>query len=231
GQKRRYIASIRDISERRMLEQELQNTKIQELAQIMIRDLDGRILRWNMGMERMYGYTREEAEGKMAHRMLKTEFPKLLESMEAEFLRTGYWEGELVHRTKDGKKLIVNSNWVLHKDKDGNPWRVLESSTDVTALKDAEEKARELNRALEGQNADLIQAKALIEAQTQKIAIAAKMSALGEMAGGMAHEINNPMGIIHARASDLMEAAEEMEAVPAKTVIEEIGRATCRERV
>ena len=178
GQKRRFIASIRDISERRMLEQELQNTKIQELAQIMIRDLDGRILRWNMGMERMYGYTREEAEGKMAHRMLKTEFPKLLESMEAEFLRTGYWEGELVHRTKDGKKLIVNSNWVLHKDKDGNPWRVLESSTDVTALKDAEEKARELNRALERQNADLILAKALIEAQTQKIAIAAKMSAL-----------------------------------------------------
>src|SRR5207237_6329352 len=95
----------------------------------------------------------------------------------------------------------------------------LESSTDVTALKDAEEKARELNRALERQNADLILAKALIESQTQKIAIAAKMSALGEMAGGMAHEINNPMGIIHARASDLMEAAAENDAVPANMVI------------
>ena len=216
---RRFIASVRDISERRLLERELQNTKIQELAQILVREMDGRIVRWNAGMERMYGYTRAEAEGKFAHQLLKTEFPGIMESLEGELLRTGYWEGELVHRTKNGKKIIVNSNWVLHKDKDEKPWRVLESSTDVTALKDAEEKARELNGTLEKQNADLIVAKALIEAQTQRIAIAAKMSALGEMAGGMAHEINNPMGIIHARASDLMEAAADRDSVPASMVI------------
>ena len=45
------------------------------------------------------------------------------------------------------------------------------------------------------------------------------MSALGEMAGGMAHEINNPMGIIHARASDLIEVASESETVPSQTVV------------
>jgi C4-dicarboxylate-specific signal transduction histidine kinase len=45
------------------------------------------------------------------------------------------------------------------------------------------------------------------------------MSALGEMAGGMAHEINNPMGIIHARASDLLEAAAEKDSVPADMVL------------
>ena len=52
----------------------------------------------------------------------------------------------------------------------------------------------------------------------QKIAIAAKMSPLGEMAGGMAHEISNPMGIIHARGSDLMESAAEKDSVPADLV-------------
>ena len=188
GKERRFIASVRDISERRTLELELQTTKIQELAQIMIRDLNGRILRWSLGMGRIYGYTREEAEGKISHQLLQTEFPELLESMEAELLHRGYWEGELVHRRKNGTKINVTSSWVLQRDKDGKPTRVLESSTDITALKEAEEKAKELNRALERQNADLTMAKALIEAQTQKIAIAAKMSALGEMAGGMAHE-------------------------------------------
>jgi PAS domain S-box-containing protein len=201
-------------------ERELQNTRIQDLAQILIRDLDGRIVRWNTGMERMYGYTRGEAEGTIAHQLLKTVFPKLLGTIEAELLRTGYWEGELEHRTKDGTKIMVTGNWVLHKDKEGKPWRVLESSTDVTALKRAEEKARELNQVLEQQNADLKLAKAMIEAQTQKIAIAAKMSALGEMAGGMAHEINNPMGIIHARASDLIEVASESDTVSSLTVVE-----------
>ena len=44
------------------------------------------------------------------------------------------------------------------------------------------------------------------------------MLPLGEMAGGMAHEINNPMGIIHARASDLMESAAEKDSVPADLV-------------
>jgi PAS domain S-box-containing protein len=220
GRERRFIASVRDITERRVAERELQNTRIQDLAQILIRDLDGRIVRWNTGMERMYGYTRGEAEGTIAHQLLKTVFPKLLGTIEAELLRTGYWEGELEHRTKDGTKIMVTGNWVLHKDKEGKPWRVLESSTDVTALKRAEEKARELNQVLEQQNADLTLAKAMIEAQTQKIAIAAKMSALGEMAGGMAHEINNPMGIIHARASDLIEVASESDTVSSLTVVE-----------
>ena len=73
---------------------------------------------------------------------------------------------------------------------------------------------------LERQNADLTLAKALIESQTPEIAVTAKMSALGEMAGGMAREINNPMGIIHARASDLMEVAEKMESVPSSTIME-----------
>ncbi|HEY6126833.1 MAG TPA: PAS domain S-box protein [Candidatus Acidoferrum sp.] len=220
GKERRFIASVRDISERLSMERELQNTKIQDLAQILIRDLDGRIVRWNTGMERMYGYSHQEAEGAISHELLKTKFPELLGNIEAELLRTGYWEGELAHVTKAGNKIIATSNWVLHRDKEGKPWRVLESSTDVTALKEAEKKTRELNRALEEQNADLALAKALIEAQTQKIAMTAKMSALGEMAGGMAHEINNPMGIIHARASDLMEVAAEKDTVASATVLE-----------
>jgi PAS domain S-box-containing protein len=219
GRERRFIASVRDISERRAAEQELQITKIQELAQFMVRDLDGRIMRWNAGMERMYGFTREEAEGVNSHQLLKTRFPGLLGSMEAELLRTGHWEGELQHQTKDGRSITVTSSWVLHRDKDGKPSRVLESSTDVTALKEAEEKAQRLNKVLEKQNADLTTAKALIETQTEKIAIAAKMSALGEMAGGMAHEINNPMGIIHARASDLMDEAAGSETVASEKVI------------
>lgn len=216
----RVVASIRDVTERRAMERDLQNSKLQEMAQLMIRDLDGRILQWSAGMKRVYGYSRGEAEGAISHELLRTTFPKPLESIDAELVRTGYWEGELMHRKKDGERIFVNSYWVLHRDKEGRPWRVLESNSDVTALKEAEAKARLLNQELERQNADLTKAKALIEAQTQKIAVTAKMSALGEMAGGMAHEINNPMGIIHARASDLLEFAEEKETVPGEMVVE-----------
>jgi two-component system NtrC family sensor kinase len=49
-----------------------------------------------------------------------------------------------------------------------------------------------------------------------------RIEALAQMAGGLAHEISNPLGIIHARASDLAEMAEEAQSLPADLV-----NATC----
>jgi C4-dicarboxylate-specific signal transduction histidine kinase len=44
------------------------------------------------------------------------------------------------------------------------------------------------------------------EAARQRAIVSARLAALGTMAGGVAHEINNPLGIIHAMASDLKES-------------------------
>jgi PAS domain S-box-containing protein len=48
---------------------------------------------------------------------------------------------------------------------------------------------------------------AQIETTRMQMASSARLSALGVMAGGIAHEINNPLGIIHAYASNLLEMA------------------------
>ncbi|CAN5421410.1 hypothetical protein BH10ACI4_BH10ACI4_05440 [soil metagenome] len=45
-----------------------------------------------------------------------------------------------------------------------------------------------------------------------------RIEALAQMAGGLAHEISNPLGIIHARASDLAEVALENDTLPSATV-------------
>jgi PAS domain S-box-containing protein len=45
-----------------------------------------------------------------------------------------------------------------------------------------------------------------------------RIEALSHMAGGLAHEISNPLAIIHARASDLKALAEGGEPVPANEV-------------
>jgi PAS domain S-box-containing protein len=45
-----------------------------------------------------------------------------------------------------------------------------------------------------------------------------RVEALGHMAGGLAHEINNPLAIIHAKANDLLEAATAGAPLPAETV-------------
>jgi two-component system NtrC family sensor kinase len=46
-----------------------------------------------------------------------------------------------------------------------------------------------------------------------------RIESLAQMAGGIAHEISNPLGIIHARANDLAEVAHEGESVPSEVVI------------
>ena len=48
-----------------------------------------------------------------------------------------------------------------------------------------------------------------LEATRVQAIASARLSALGMMAGGIAHEINNPLGIIHAMASDLTEMTDE----------------------
>lgn len=51
----------------------------------------------------------------------------------------------------------------------------------------------------------------IIEMQRQEIVAKSKLSALGEMAGGIAHEINNPLAVIQSKAEDLEEMAEDNE--------------------
>lgn len=59
---------------------------------------------------------------------------------------------------------------------------------------------------------------AVIEEQQLRIAETAKLTALGEMAGALAHEINNPMAIIQGRIDHLLELAQSSELTRAEVI-------------
>ena len=110
-----------------------------ELAQAMVRDLDGRITHWTRGAEHLYGWTRQEAMGRIAHEMLATEFPEPLDQIQAQLLRDSQWHGELRHRTQDGRIIRVASHWALRRTADGQPDAVAEVNNDITAQGRAED--------------------------------------------------------------------------------------------
>jgi PAS domain S-box-containing protein len=62
------------------------------------------------------------------------------------------------------------------------------------------------------------QLEAELEATREQAVASARLSALGMMAGGVAHEINNPLSIIHAMASDLVEMVAKEGSAPAQIV-------------
>ncbi len=142
----------REFSERKKIEDALRkHVQMIDFADdtIMIRDLKDKIIYWNQGAVRLYGWSKEEALGKHVHTFLKTMFPEPLKEVLKTALRTGYWEGELLHKKKDGSKVIVSSRWTLQRDEKGRPIAFLEINNDITKLKEAEEELKKAHDELE----------------------------------------------------------------------------------
>jgi PAS domain S-box-containing protein len=117
---------------------------------IFVRDMSDVIKYWNRGAEEFYGWTAEQVVGKVTtHQLLQTVFAAPLEQISAELLRTGRWEGELVHTKRDGTQVVVASRWALQRDESGNPVAVQETNNDISERKRAEEEIRKLNAKLE----------------------------------------------------------------------------------
>src|SRR5437867_2797039 len=102
-------------------------------AAIVVRGIgSGAIVYWNRGAEEMYGWARAEALGRVSHELLRTEFPRPLAEVEAELDAHGRWEGELIHITRDGRRLLVFSRWAVQHDEHGQPSAYVENNTDLT---------------------------------------------------------------------------------------------------
>ena len=115
---------------------------------IVVRDANSLILYWNRGAERLYGWTAAEAQGHLTHELFRTEFPESFEDIHKTLFETGAWEGELVHRTKDDRVLVVESRQAVQRDEHGVPKRILEVNRDITARREAEESLRNLSARL-----------------------------------------------------------------------------------
>lgn len=151
---------IQDITERKLAEISLQEmaekmrqqAEVLEYAHVLIRDLDNTILYWNIGMEKLYGWTKDEAIGKVTHRFFETEFPVPFDQYQKTLMEVGAWEGELIHTTKNKGKIVVASHHTLYKDSDGTPRLILEVNNDITELKNTEKKLRESELELKLKN-------------------------------------------------------------------------------
>ena len=111
---------------------------------IFVRGMDDVITYWNRGAEELYGWTAEEAVGKAPHQLLRTVLPAPIDEIHAELLRTGRWEGELVHTKASGTQVVVASRWALQRDEQQRPLAILETNNDITERKRADEERERL---------------------------------------------------------------------------------------
>lgn len=148
-----YVMVAQDLRERRRAEELLRRqAELLDLANdaIFVRDLErDRILYWNDGAVRLYGWSNQEALGAYVHDFLKTVFPRPLTEIKRELLLKGFWTGVLVHTTRRGEKITVSSRWTLLRDSNGIPHGSLELNTDITEQKRAEDALKAAHEELE----------------------------------------------------------------------------------
>jgi rsbT co-antagonist protein RsbR len=149
GEVRGVVAITEDLTDERATQAKIaaQTSELREQAElldlthdaIIVRGLDGVITYWNRGAARLYGYTAEEARGRVAVELLRSELPASLVDIESDLRDRDFWEGEVEQRTRAGEVVVVASRWILRRDEAGVAISVLQIDTDITENKRARE--------------------------------------------------------------------------------------------
>ncbi len=215
------LSAIRDISDRKRIAEELRRAN-EELHQrtteqlgeyrarlvsiidssedaIYSKGLDGIITSWNRGAERIYGYAPEEVVGKHISILAPDDRRDEIPEILRKIARGETIEHyESTRVTKDAKTLYVSISISPLRDARGNIVGASAIARDITA-----------QRRAEGQ---------LHQAQ--------KMEAIGRLAGGVAHDFNNILGIISACSEFLRDRIDP--AAGSAHYIDNIKKATER---
>jgi len=217
------LSAIRDISDRKRIAEELRRANeelhrrtTEQLGEyrsrlasiidssedaILSKDLDGIITSWNKGAEHIYGYAPEEIVGKHISLLAPSDRPEEISEILQKIVRGESIEHyESVRVAKDGRQLNVSISVSPLRDATGEIVGASAIARDITDQKRAEGQLR----------------------QSQK------MEAIGRLAGGVAHDFNNILGIINACTEFLRDRIDP--AAEPSLYVENIKKATERGR-
>ncbi len=198
GRLRGVFAAARDITAQKALEEQIrkQNRELTDTTaflnnvlessteySIIAMDLDGRILNWNEGARRNYGYSAKNTVGKRNAQVLHTP-ADVRSGRVAAFMRTaletGKAEGVFEHVRKDGQRFIASLALTLLRDGESKPIGYVLISKDISEQKHLEEQLRRQNEELEEQNRRVQEANRL----------------KSEFLANMSHELRTPLNAI-----------------------------------
>ncbi len=181
GEPRRAILMIRDVSDR--VEEHQRAALFYEAFRtstnvMQLTDATGVMIDVNPAYERVYGYTRSECIGRKPNLVRSRHTPaEVYERMWADLLDPGrgYWSGELLNRDRKGRERPVLLSITAIRDAEGRTSHYLGVAVDLS-----EQRSWELRAA----HAD-------------------KLASVGQLAAGVAHEINTPLANVMLVAESL----------------------------
>jgi PAS domain S-box-containing protein len=197
------IAACEDLTESERLRRETARAR-DHLAKvmrsvddvIMTLDADGRVVTANDAAGRMMGYTVEELRGKEVHMMCADDRSRRrVDEMRLRLRSSGFAEGELRIQRKTGPSFLAEVSALLLADDEERPAGVLWRLHDTTERRRVDAERKRLR---------------------ERLLHTERLSALGEMAARIAHEVRNPLVSIGAAAQVVAEELGDTTPVAAE---------------
>jgi diguanylate cyclase (GGDEF)-like protein/PAS domain S-box-containing protein len=183
-----FTGFVRDTTERLRAEREL-NRQARIIDQINDAvsevDLDGIVLSWNKGAERLLGYSAEEMIGQSIDRIYPPDWQARRHSVIEEPLLTyGEHYVEVEQQRKDGKRIWVQLSLSLLRDEQGRPVGSLGYAFDISRRRHVEEELRLQQRAIEASANGIV----IVDAADSELPILFVNPAFEDITGYAMHE-------------------------------------------
>ena len=214
GKVTHYLGIKEDITERKRVEKSLLESEekfrvMSASAQdaIIMIDNDGNISFWNAAAEKIFGHTELEALGKNLHLLLTpARFREAAGKGFAHFRQSG--EGALIGKTLELMALHKNGNEFqielsLSAVNISGRWQAIGIIRNITERKQVEVQLVAQYEHVERINAQLLEANQQLKQAQGQLMQSEKMAAIGLLAAGVAHEINNPIGYVNSNLGTL----------------------------
>jgi len=196
-----WIGTNTDVTEQKQAETAAaEQARLLDLTNdaIIVCDMEDRIHYWNRGAEEIYGWSRDEAIGRIKHELLHTQSPVSREEIMTALLRDNRWSGELVQTCRDGHRLTAMTRWSLDRDGNGKPVAVLKSDNDITERKRSELELASAKEALERANRELDQ-----RVNERTAALRETIAHLETFSYSITHDMRGPLRAMSAFAQVL----------------------------
>jgi PAS domain S-box-containing protein len=99
---------------------------------VIVRDLDGRVIRWNAASARLYGWSEAEAKGRFVQDLLQS-ISEPDPRCDRQLYESGTWGGEILRTTAAGGHIGVAVRWHLRRDGLGVPTDIVETALPAAA--------------------------------------------------------------------------------------------------